>query len=430
MSQHNHELGVKELVLKYPDYPRITIIKIDTGFRGVDVTQKALQWAKVEGALFDIGTDQGEPKPRFFLGSVLFRDGSLVRGLDSVTVKPNHLGRKGSPYTLDVVDGQLWLLDGEEQVEPVYLSTIPKFYGKKTSRGTPMSKVISGGSNVLFQNVYGYCYFWKQKLACQYCGSVQIFLRNDEAQTKDTLEDLYETVTEALKEEGRWTSVGLVVGSDPRGDQPYDKEVGAIVEVLKVYQRAFGSKKFTARLVSSAVPKEQLLRYRDAGATAVEPHLEVWNKKLFETICPGKTKYYGWDYWVQSAIDAVGVFGRGNVCSQFVCGAELSQPHGFKDEEEALASNFEGAEYFARHGVTTSANILRLAKGSLFFAQGQKHPSLEYVVRLTKGLHEIRRKYQLGVGHNDFKRCGIHPDTDLARLFNHEVSEEPVLAGV
>lgn len=430
MGKDNGELGVKDLVKKYPDYPRITIIKTDTAFRGVHLTEQAIKQAYEEGALYDAAEDLQETKngPHYVLGGAQFRDGSLVRGLDSVTVKTAHLVRKGNPYTLDVVDKKLWLMDGEELVEQVFFTPIPKFYGRKTSRGTPMIKVVRGSSNVLGINVYGYCYFWRKKLACQYCGSVQIFLRENEDHTKESLQDIYETVNEALKEEGRWTSFSFIVGSDPQGEKPYDREVGAIVDVAKTLQRVFGNRKFTLRLVSSAVPKEQLLRYKEAGVTAVEPHLEVWDKKLFEIICPGKTKYFGWDYWVQNAIAAVDVFGRGNVCSQFVCGAELSQPHGFKDEEAALASNFEGAEYFARHGVTTSANILRLAKGSLFYAQKQKHPSLEYVLRLTKGLHEIRRKYKLGVDCNDFKRCGIHPDTDLARAFSHKVSEEFVSA--
>jgi hypothetical protein len=233
-----------------------------------------------------------------------------------------------------------------------------------------------------------------------------------------------------LKEKGRWTSFALSAGSDPRGDKPYDKEVNEYIKVLKTLQRVFGAgKNYTVRLISSAVPKEQQVRLKEAGATAVEPHIEVWNKELFEIVCPGKAKYFGWQYWVDNAIAAVEVFGRGNVCSQFVAGAELAQPHGFKCIDKALASDFEGAEFFAQHGVTTSANIYRHAKGSVFYAQGQKHPSLEYCVRLTKGLHEIRRKYKLGVDQNDFKRCGIHPDTDLARLFYHEVSEEPITVG-
>ncbi len=424
MGQAGNDLSVKELIVKYPDYPRITIIKLDTAYRGVQVAAAAVAQAEQDGAIFRAPEakedDKGEGELVF--GGAQFRDGSIVRGLeDSISVKKYHLQRIGNPYTLDIVDGKAWLLDGEKKVEPVFFTPVPQFYGKTTSRGIPMNKVVRGSSNVLGINVYNYCYFWKHKLACQYCGSVQNFTTKNETHTEASLQDIYETVNEALKEQGRWTSFAFIVGSDPQGERPYDREVEEIIKVSRTLQRVFGKRPFPLRLISSAVPQDQLLRYRDAGVTAIEPHLEVWDKQLFNIICPGKAKFFGWDYWVNNAIAGVEVFGRGNVCSQFVCGAELSQPHGFKDEEAALRSNFEGAAFFARHGVTTSANILRLAQGSLFYAQKQKHPSLEYVIRLTKGLHDIRRQYHLGVDCNDFKRCGIHPDTDLARLFNHEV---------
>lgn len=43
-------------------------------------------------------------------------------------------------------------------------------------------------------------------------------------------------------------------------------------------------------------------------------------------------------------------------------------------------------------------------------------PPLEYYVRLARGLHEIRARYGLYVDFDDYRRCGNHPDTDLARL--------------
>jgi hypothetical protein len=305
---------------------------------------------------------------------------------------------------------------------------IPKYYGKITSRGTPMIKAVtSGPPDCLNINVFGYCHFWKEKLPCKYCSLVPCFLR-DNAHTNESLEDIYETVNEALKEEGRWTSIRLVAGSDPRGNSPYENEVDEYIRVLKTLQRSFGTDKIYARLVASAFPKEQLLRLKEAGATAYEPHIEVWDKKLFEWVCPGKAKYFGWQYWVDSAIAAVDVFGRGNVCSQLVAGSELAQPNGFKTVDKALKSSLEGVEFFAKHGLTTSFCVLWIAQGCVFYADKQKPAPLEYYVRLAKGMHEIRKKYKLAVDFNDYRRCAIHPDTDLARLDYREISYEPVSA--
>jgi hypothetical protein len=46
----------------------------------------------------------------------------------------------------------------------------------------------------------------------------------------------------------------------------------------------------------------------------------------------------------------------------------------------------------------------------------QKNASLEYYVRLARGLHELRVMYRLNIEFDDYRRCGNHPDTDLSRL--------------
>ncbi len=92
----------------------------------------------------------------------------------------------------------------------------------------------------------------------------------------------------------------------------------------------------------------------------------------------------------------------------------MAQPHGFKTIDEALRSTLEGAEFLASHGVTMVHTVWLVKPGSYF--QDQQAPPLEYYVRLAQGLHEIRARYGLSVDFDDYRRCGNHPDTDLARL--------------
>jgi hypothetical protein len=152
----------------------------------------------------------------------------------------------------------------------------------------------------------------------------------------------------------------------------------------------------------------------------------VWDEKLFEWLCPGKAKYFGRQYWIDSALASVEVFGRGNVSNQVVGGAELAQPHGFKTIDEGLRSNFECAEFFAKHGVPTCCSILQVGQGSVFFREKQQPASLEYYVRLVRGLRDITHKYRLGVDFNDYRRCPAHPDTNFSRLDYNDISDEPV----
>lgn len=412
MKQEDSELTLQEVVAKYPEVPPLIVRKIDTNLRGVTLTERAIEMARGSGAFFEM------EKP--ILGEVLFRDGTLVGGVDYVAQLMGKALRKGEPYRLDVVDGRLMLLDGTEPVEACYFSPLPEYYGKRTRRGIPMHRVAYvGPPECLNIAVFGYCHFWKEKVPCKYCSFQACFLQEE----LPDQEDIYETVSEALKETGRWTGFRLVAGSDPRGVEPYDNEVERYVEVLQTLRRCFGTRELPARLVASAFSERQQASLVEAGAMAYECHLEVWNEKLFEWVCPGKARWCGRDYWIQSSLASVKVFGRGNVCNQYVAGAEFTGPDGFQTIEDALASSLEGAEFFAQQGIGTTSCVLWVARGSVFFGQKQQAAPLEYYVRLARGLSEIRRKHRVGVDFNDYRRCGIHPDADLSRL-HYQITAE------
>ena len=415
MNNNNHELSFEEVAAAHPDFPRIIIRKIDTALRGVVMTERAIKQAKEEGALYDAAGDFGQETPRPLLGGAMFRDGTMVLGVEDLYLQfPDNIVRTGIPYTLDEIDGRVWLVDKGAPVEEVFFAPVPAYFGKKTSRGTPMIKMASPRfPGTLFIRIYNYCHFWEEKKPCTYCSFVT---QKETVYTPESLADLHETVDEALKEEGKWSVLFLSGGSDPRGSSAYENTADEYVKALTMLQKSFGTEKVHARIVANAFPKDQLLRLKEAGAVTYEPHLEVWDEKLFKLICPGKEQYYGRQYWIDSALSAVEIFGRGNVCTQFVGGVELVQPHGFKTIEEGLRSTLEGVEFFARHGVASSFFMLWVVGGSILHAQGHLPPPLEYHVRLAKGVREIQRKYNLSMDFNNYRCSSGRPDVDLARL--------------
>jgi hypothetical protein len=418
MDEKDHEKSFEDVAREHPDFPSIVMRKVDTALRGVTMTDRALERAKEEDAFYDASADLGLKATRPVLGGAMFRDGTVVLGLERMYLQfPDTLIRRGTPYTLDAIDGSLWLLDGEEPVEEVFFMPIPDYFGKKTSRGTPMLKMATARfPGCLFIRLYDYCHFWEEKAPCRYCSFAKSSVKGESAFSPEGLEDLRETIDEALKEDSRWSVLFLSGGSDPRGDSPYEKTVDEYVKVLETLQRSFGTDKIHARVVASAFPRDQLIRLKEAGAVTYEPHIEVWDEKLFEWICPGKEKYFGRQYWIDSAIEGVEIFGRGNVCTQFVGGVELAEPNGFKTMEEGLESTLEGVEFFARHGVASSFFILWVVEGSIFYAQKQKPAPLEYHVRLAKGIRDIQRKYNLNMDFNNYRCSSGRPDVDLARL--------------
>jgi hypothetical protein len=167
--------------------------------------------------------------------------------------------------------------------------------------------------------------------------------------------------------------------------------------------------------MAPAYSKEQLKRlYNETGLTSYCPNIEVWDEKVSSWICPGKHRWPGYNEWIKRAIEAVEIFGWGNVYTQIVAGTELAQPHGFKNIDEALNSNFQACEFFAKNGVNFISVPWHVNKASAL--AGQNPPPLDYFVRLTRGLHSIRKEYGLSAVNDDYKHCGNHADTDMERL--------------
>lgn len=187
------------------------------------------------------------------------------------------------------------------------------------------------------------------------------------------------------------------------------------IEILKAIGENFKVRRFPSQLISTAFSEKQLGRlYEETGLTSYTADIEVLNEEKFNWICPGKAEWIGYREWKNRLVRAVDVFGRGNVNTGIVGGVELAKPYGFKSEEEALKATLEEAEELAASGVSTVYMVWMPRPQSHF--HDQRNASLEYYVRLARGLHDLRKKYRLSVDFDDYRRCGNHPDSDLSRL--------------
>ncbi|BBB89618.1 MAG TPA: hypothetical protein PKA28_14290 [Methylomusa anaerophila] len=406
------ELTLNEIIAKYPEIPALIILKIDVQRRGVHYTDRALK--AMDNSLHQVrspyifGSRDAKltPVPE----SLLLRDGT------SIIVDPTPPEK--NPYIVDVVDGKTVLTDNKQVLEEVEYWPKPAYYDKKTGSGIPMSYIVSARPQRLNVFQSGFCHFWANDKGCRYCDIVTHFKQQrSELGIPSKLDprDVSETIREALKEPGRFTGICLTSGSNTNGPEPFDQEVDFYIEILQAIGENFKSKKFPSQLIATSFNEKQLARlYEETGLTSYTSDLEVLNEELFNWICPGKAEWIGYQEWKNRLIRSVDIFGRGNVSTGIVGGVELAQPRGFKSEEEALASTLAEAEHLAGHGVNSVYIVWVPKPGSDF--RDQKNPSLEYFVRLAKGLHEIRVKYNLPIDYDDYRRCGNHPDTDLSRL--------------
>jgi hypothetical protein len=392
MTEKKKDLTFKEVVLKYPDFPRLIILKLDLYYRGVVYSDNVVE-------------KFGGKNP----GPMILRDGTSV-----LTIPGKY---QIEPYEIDILDGKTGIFFEDEFIDEVDFTPDPEFYGKTTSRGTPMQSLATARPQRLDLWVHRFCAFWKGGKQCKFCTVNLIFKDRVKSKRDVSLDsrDIYETVREALKEPGRFSQITVTGGADPGEDGSFDFEAQRYIEVLQAIGENFSGRRFPSQLLSCGLFKKQLKRlHSETGLLSYCPDIEVWDKNLFSLICPGKEKFIGWDGYVRSMLDAVEVFGKGNVYTNIVAGCEMANPHGFKTMEEALKSNFEGCEFLARHGVAMMSIVWKPVKDSKLY--GQKQPPLEYYVRLAKGLHDIRAAYGLEVHSDDFKHCGNHADSDLCRI--------------
>lgn len=412
VKQKQTELSFREVAQKYPQFPRLLLLKTDIQRRGVHYTEKAL--SKADPAIHQLagthifGTRDGilTQRPEAFI----LRDGT------SVLTSPTPLDQ--DPYIVDLSDDKLFLFDKGERLEEVEYWTKPDFYNLTTSSGVPMSFIASARPQRIYLMPSRYCHFWTDKENCLFCDIVNNLKQQKEElnlPTKLKPSDVAETIREALKEPGRFTAVCLTSGSDFHGAEPFDSEVDYYIDILKAVGENFKTKKFPSQLISTAFTKKQLERiYNETGILSYTPDIEVLNERLFKWICPGKARWVGYKEWKQRLVRAVDIFGRGYVNTCIVAGVELAQPYGFTDEAEALKHTLEEAEDLARQGVNTVYTVWVPRPGA--YLGKQKNASLEYYVQLALGLHALRQKYNLPIDNDDYRRCGNHPDSDLARI--------------
>lgn len=401
---------------KFPDIPKFIILKLDLQRRGIALTDAAA--TAVDQPYYRYGvsnyfpTEEGK-KAWSSAGPLILRDGTTV-------LTGAIPGQFTDPYTIDFIDGKFFALDHGVLIDEVDFTPRPDFYGKVTSRGIPMESIANARPQRIDISPYRYCHYWDTQDQCKFCAfftdlKQQRQAASDKFEKVVHPEDIYETVREALKEPGRFSQVNLTAGTDYSGEVPFDKEVDRYIEVLQAIGRNFKTERFPSQLIAPAYSKKQLKRlHAETGLSSYCPDIEVWDKDLFAWICSGKEKWFGRDYWIQSAIDAVDIFGKGNVYTNFVAGVEFAKPHGFTSIEQALDSNFEACEFFAKNGVTYLSLVWVPWKSTAF--AGQQQPPLEYYVRLVRGLAEIRKSYGLASDNDDFKHCGNHGDSDLERL--------------
>lgn len=323
---------------------------------------------------------------------------SLRRTNVQVRINPD------SPYRVEAEDGRVFIREADSVIAEVEYPKAPSYYGKTFEDGTKYSEVVAMVNGVAFSTVYRVCQYWGEKLECKFC-DINENIRQGRKSKKLSVPKAYkpfEQVAEVMKEIflGEQDVVGtrpismLLTGGAILTRLDGRDELDFYLRYVEAIREKVGYR-WPLTLQTGPKTKAEFKRYKDAGVTCSHSQLEVWDKDLFKTICPGKQRRIGWDEWVRRLVDSVDVFGEGNAAPGLVAGVEMCQPYGFKDVASAVKSTAAGFDYLMSRGVNVRYNLWNISPLSAL--AGNQPPPLEYYIRLDIAWCETWTKYKLPV---------------------------------
>ena len=223
---------------------------------------------------------------------------------------------KHSPYTLYRQDGRYLLRWNGADVAQVRLSPRPEWYDRETSSGKPMTRI--GTLQGTYLGIYQakVCEYWTvkpERVNCKFC-SVGLNLGVDDANEK-SIDEVMEVIRAARDESGI-TYVDFNTGHY-EGDTYLDLLEPYIVRIKRELGLLVGVQ---------TPPHRDLRRYdglRELGVNRVSFCFEIFDRSIFQDVCPGKHAEYGLDHYLEAVRYCAALTRRGPRHEPWVTNGEI-----------------------------------------------------------------------------------------------------------
>ncbi len=323
----------------------------------------------------------------------------LLPTIVSVRVNPD------SPYRVRANvqgSGAPALFLGDTFLGDVEFPPVPSWYRHRTAKGKSpgeIAPVIEWGY-LIYLTVFRNCQYFGKTEECAFC-DINHNWRQQKQQGRPytgvkSLEEILE-VLEWIDAEDDVAKVYTITGGSVLEQLRGRNETDFYYHYAEGIEKRFPGR-WMGKMVVQAWEKEELLRFKDVGIRIYHPNYEVWDPKLFEILCPGKTRFIGRETWVRRIVESAEVFGPSAVIPNFVGGVELSRPHGFATIEEAVASTGEGLDFFMSHGVVPRFTTWCPEPYTTLSSEAeQTMPPLKYFLELLTVWKATFEKYKLPV---------------------------------
>ena len=394
---------VEGLMARFPHIPREAVLKEDLLRTGIAFDDSALT-DNLDGEIkpksyFIFSFDQ---KPLAELGEAARRrppeeialtggPSGLRRTIVSVRVNPD------SPYRL--VERQL-TLDGRP-VADVTLPPLPEYYRHTLANGKTVMETaptIQWGY-LIYLTVLRLCQYFGAKEECGFCDINHNWRQHKREGRPYTGVKPVADVLEALALIDRYDTEGTskaytLTGGSVTSTVDGLEEADFYGRYAQAIEERFPGR-WIGKVVAQALPRAEVQRYKDYGITIYHPNYEVWDKRLFELISPGKQRYVGREEWHRRILDAAEVFGPRFVIPNFVAGVEMAKPFGFATIDEAIVSTTEGLDHFMSHGVTPRFTTWCPEPTTPLGRDNPDGAPLEYHIRLLEAYRDALGRHGL-----------------------------------
>jgi biotin synthase-like enzyme len=287
-----------------------------------------------------------------------------------------------------VEENDLKLSDGKGEICKVKWIPRPAYYNQETTHHRPMVRIGQiGGEDCLFFCYQNYCSHFSKKEECLFCNLVSTSKTYDSVLKKKETEDIGE-VAKAAFAEGKVKHV-LLTG----GCFDHQKEMERVASILKSIRGQTGLERIPGTILPSpAEGEDEIKGYYDTGIKAIGFSMEIWDEKLYEAICPGKSKHVSHEDFLRSIRTAAKIFGEGNVYAVFVMGLEPKKTF------------LEGVKEMTALGANVVPFVWSPNPGSKL--EGHRAPTSQWFVETVLEASEIVHSAQLPSGtENHCYRC-------------------------
>ena len=321
----------------------------------------------------------------------------LRRTIVSVRVNPD------SPYLIGRDDaGELRMsLEGRD-LASVELPPMPEYYRHTLANGKTVMETaptIEWGY-LIYLTVLRLCQYFGAKEECGFCDINHNWRQHRKLGRPYTGVKPVEDVLEALALIDRYDTA--------RASKAYTLTGGSITSTVEGlaeadfygrYARAIEERfpgRWIGKVVAQALPRADVQRYKDYGIAIYHPNYEVWDKRLFSIVSPGKQRYVGREEWHRRIFDAAEIFGPRYVIPNFVAGVEMARPFGFDTVNAAITSTREGLDYFMSRGIAPRFTTWCPEPTTPLGRDNPNGAPLEYHVRLLESYREALETHGLG----------------------------------